>query len=100
MGRDFNIGDEVVIRDWDDMAQEFGLQTDGSIRCHLFFVTKMKDLCGRHFTIVSVSPSGAVILDPKPGRWNISTDMIRHVNDTDIPEIDLDGFLAVLVAES
>lgn len=41
------IGDTVVIRDWDDMVEEFGLDCNGNIQCNLFFTPSMKKFCGK-----------------------------------------------------
>lgn len=78
-------GDIVVIRDWDDMVEEYGYEDDDedSINCRFSFTSEMKPLCGEMATVVRVSPSGGLDLDfhhRKPGiryGWNYSTDMVR-----------------------
>lgn len=51
----YNVGDKVTIRQWDDMAAEFGLNKFGEIKVPEIFAVEMKDLCGKTFTITNVS---------------------------------------------
>lgn len=50
----FYLGDQVTIRQWDDMAAEFGLNKNGGIAIPGTFTTNMKSLCGKTFTINDV----------------------------------------------
>lgn len=50
-GEVYGIGDIVQIRDWDDMADEFGENKNGSINCPMVFVSDMRNLCGETFQI-------------------------------------------------
>ena len=52
---EFKVGDMVVIRDWDDMEKEFGLNCLGNIKCKCSFTTEMKKLCGQVAQIKSFS---------------------------------------------
>ena len=90
---DFCVGEEVVIRDWDDMAEEFnGGDEDRDIQCRSSFTTKMRYLCGEHAVITSIY---AIYADDKtacvdvrwlneslthPREWSITTDMIRKLD--------------------
>lgn len=64
----FKVGDRVRIRQWDDMAAEFGVDNDNDfedvIRCdnQPSFVEGMKNLCGRTATIKHISDDGWVQL--------------------------------------
>lgn len=51
----YQIGDQVTIRQWDDMAAEFGLNEFGEIKVPKIFAVEMKDLCGKTLTIINVS---------------------------------------------
>lgn len=42
----FQRGDHVRVREWDDMAAEFGYSYNGSIRCKHGFTKAMQYLCG------------------------------------------------------
>ena len=48
-------GDTVTIREWDDMAAEFGssdtLDDAPVIRCEAHFITKMRKYCGRDMVV-------------------------------------------------
>lgn len=50
----YNIGDEVTIRQWDDMKSEFGLNRRGSITVPESFTEEMKRYCGKTFTIARI----------------------------------------------
>lgn len=50
----YQIGDQVTIRQWDDMAAEFGLNECGEIKVPKSFTDGMKSLCGQTFTINDV----------------------------------------------
>lgn len=47
----FKVGDRVRIRQWDDMAKEFGTDSFGNIKCCNCFFKGMKNLCGKKATI-------------------------------------------------
>ena len=51
------VGDYVTIRDWDDMAEEYGVTRGGDIRCRLTFVQGMKRSCGNTYQIEEVCGS-------------------------------------------
>ena len=51
----YNVGDKVTIRQWDDMAAEFGLDEYGDIKVPNFFTMYMKKYCGQTFPIVHVN---------------------------------------------
>ena len=50
----YNVGDEVTIRQWDDMAAEFGLDGFGDINVSKTFTESMKQYCGQTLPIVYV----------------------------------------------
>ena len=51
----YNIGDKVTIRQWDDMASEFGLNEYGGIKVPKTFTEFMKKYCGQTLPIVHVN---------------------------------------------
>lgn len=52
--RNFKVGDRVVVRDWDDMAKEYGVNKWGDIAKDSQFTSSMKNLCGRTATVTAV----------------------------------------------
>ncbi len=49
----YNVGDKVTIRQWDDMAVEFGLNVFGDIKVpKACFTEPMRKYCGKTLTIV------------------------------------------------
>lgn len=53
--RDFKVGDRVVVRDWDDMEKEYGVNKWGDIPKDSQFTDSMKHLCGRTATVTCVA---------------------------------------------
>jgi hypothetical protein len=84
--RNFKIGDRVVVRDWDDMAKEYGTGSNGSIHHGSGFIDSMRHLCGRTATVESVlSDNIEVDFDDKSGDtvWGYDSWMF---NPTDAPD--------------
>lgn len=51
----YNVGDQVTIRQWDNMEPEFGLNEFGAIKVPAaFFTEPMKRYCGQTLSIVRV----------------------------------------------
>ena len=81
----FNVGDRVMIREFDDMKEEFGVNEYGEIKCRFTFTESMKYLCGKIGTITDVSYSGnyAISFDDETDAsyWSISDDMLEHIDN-------------------
>lgn len=98
---DFNVGDAVVIRDWYDMEQEFGLTEYGSIECQFHFVEDMREFCGERLVISYIDGRGHVHFKSHVSgmeEYNFSTDMIRHEGDSqyELPEVSVDEFISLI----
>lgn len=82
----FKVGDKVVIKDWDEMVKEYGIDPpSGSINCYPYhFVSSMRALCGEEATITKVYlKNWKVELEFKKSNlnyspWNYCVDMIKH----------------------
>lgn len=82
---EFKVGDRVRIRDWNDMAKEFGTSSNGDIPCENGFTKGMRYLCGSVCTIKQID-KGDVLLDEwdksnEDHSWSFSTDMIVKIYD-------------------
>ena len=86
MTREFNVGDKVVVREWDDMEREFGLTVGGSINCKCTFVPAMINLCGREFVITKIENEKTVY--GHDFSCFISVDMIKLVEEGTEIEFD------------
>lgn len=53
----FRVGDLVRIREWDDMAKEYGVDDNGDIKVYLGFPASEKALCGKVAQIVEIGTS-------------------------------------------
>lgn len=49
----YKIGDEIRIREWNDMEKEYGLRSTTAINCKYTFTDAMKHLCGKKAKIIS-----------------------------------------------
>lgn len=99
MQYDFNPGDRVRFRSWDDMKEEFGLDSyERYIDCRFQFVEDMRDLCGKEYTIDWIDADGEVGLESFDEPYTISTDMIEPVNcdQGELPDVSLDDLMGVL----
>ena len=87
---DFKIGDFVQFKEWDEMLQEFGVNSNGSIKVQCSFPKEMKCFCGVIAQITDVihrsgTDAKIVCLDfgeqAFSGDWfSFSTDMIKKIN--------------------
>ena len=74
----YEVGDRVLVKEWDDMASEYGIDEDGDIKTGVvFFVKAMKKYCGRIMTISSVESSEIFYFEDSG--WSFSNDMIEGV---------------------
>ena len=58
-------GDRIVIRDWDDMAAEYAIDSDGDIHMpeyDTYFTKEMRKLCGAHGVIISIDEDDWIYL--------------------------------------
>ena len=83
----FEIGDILRIRQWDDMADEFGIIGD-TIECKFGFTPAMRYLCGQKFTVKEIydgefqSEEGIENDTHSDDYWSISEDMLEMVEPT------------------
>lgn len=98
MRYDFSPGDRVVFRSWEDMEEEYGLDSRGCIQCKFNFVSDMRFLCGCEFTISWVDEDGEVGLEDFNYPFAISTAMIEplSVDQDDLPDVSIDALMGVL----
>lgn len=98
MGYIPSVGEKVRIRQWDDMAEEFG-SDDSGISCACFFMNDMKSLCGKEFTVTDVSNTGRInkygdkycLVRGCTTSYTISSDMIEPVDIVDSANVVFDS---------
>lgn len=73
--RKFKVGDKVRVREWDDMAKEFG-SDKRKIFCSCSFVDYMKPLCGKVFAVIEARSTDSYGLDGEASGWVFSDDML------------------------
>lgn len=96
----FHVGDVVRIREWDDMVEEFGTETDDDddeyIACTFSFVSEMRKYCGQEYTIRSIMGREVFFVnheelfqrDIDGWTWDISVDMIEPCQPPAAVEFD------------
>lgn len=84
MNHNFQIGDLVRVRDWDDMSVEYGphnnstfIQTPGNI----FYIQNMKKFCGNVYVIDSFSVDENYYLRDESGKLLNTSDSDFRFND-------------------
>ncbi len=96
----YEVGDKVLIRDWDDMEREFGLDSEGDIRSRCIFVQFMKRYCNQICTIKEITDFGnyTMLGDHSARDWAFSNDTIvgKVVEESEKP---VDEFTPHLLLE-
>ena len=76
----FQLGQRVRIRQWDDMAREFGSNSANNIPCAAIFASGMRYLCGQEFTIEEIRDNRRVSFIENDDFY-YSLDMIEPLYD-------------------
>ena len=87
------VGDIVRIREWDDMADEFDVNSVGDIECEFTFIKDMRKLCGLEFEITEIDEHKVY---GHHSSYSISFDMIESVEDRNDLELNDDELLMFL----
>lgn len=78
----FKVGDRIVVKEWNDMVEEFGVNKRGGIEAHGGFYEEMRELCGKTGTIKTMNEKSKFIMinfdDCTAQTWFVSTDMVKH----------------------
>ena len=91
----------VRVRDWDDMAAEFGINNLNSIDCEFNFTRKMSKFCGRKVVVEEILLSGAIrFVGGELYGWHISADMLEPIGDTPVAQPDVKDFNSILFSKT
>lgn len=94
---DIHIGDVVRIRQYEDMAREFGetkICNTRWVKTTRTFLYIMRYLCGRTFTVSELSPLGEIRSDEDNfDGFLITVDMVEPVEQIEYEYIDISTFL-------
>lgn len=108
----FKVGDYVRVRDWDDMAEEFGFDEDYDTYIDtpgFPYAESMEYLCGMEFEIsyIDVEDGHGVgrvygLKAAEDGDWCLSPAMLRLINDNfeGFDTSDMDKFLEMFPVKS
>lgn len=108
---EIKVGDRLRIRDWNDMAVEFGMDRDGDITIDVnnertvWFTQDMEYLCGQTFTVREIVEDSVVWSyvseEPDPTDWTIIAPMLEPAGDPEpvsAPE-DSGGLFSFLLSQ-
>lgn len=70
----YKVGDKVIIRSWEDMARQFGVDSCGDIMVKHLFTIGMRQYCGTTMTIERISGERFYM---KGSRYIFGTDMFE-----------------------
>ena len=73
----YKVGDKVKVREWDDMAKEYGIGSYGEIKND--FVKSMRKYCGKTVTIIVAETSYYYVDDDC---WLFTDEMLKPAADT------------------
>jgi hypothetical protein len=89
----FKEGDRIIVKDWSEMVDEFGIDKYGNIPCENTFLKEMKILCGKIFTISTVcneckdytfcTEESLRLYGEGFNKYYISDDMVKPANTID-----------------
>ena len=95
---EFNVGDLVRIRQWDDMVAQY--DAHGWINTHVYvFVRDMRYLCGKEFVITSIKHQVNDVYEVfgHGAHWHITNEMIELVEEDDIYDSEeIENFLGTI----
>lgn len=86
----YKVGDELRIREWDDMVSEFGMSSWGNIMCKNSFNEEMRYLCGNEFTVSKIINGDYFSVEniertrQHEEYWHISEDMLEPRTEEDL----------------
>lgn len=83
----FKVGDEVIIKSWEEMEKEYGIR-GGSIQTYKTFVEGMRRLCGARAVIIDLDDETVWLEFDKTNKKVIEEDE-NHYWDYDVQMIKL-----------
>lgn len=90
----YKIGDRVLLKTWEEMEKEFGLNNECSIDCKQYFTEDMKCFAGDTVTISDISYDYDYYeIEEDDGEFNYSDDMIKCLASETATKTNLDLFL-------
>ncbi len=73
---------KVLIKTWDEMEKEFGLDYSGDINCNQYFIVEMEENMPEDRIIeVTKDTKDTYTYKLAEGTWTISDDMIKRIID-------------------
>ena len=103
--KDIFPGMRVRIRQWDDMAEEFGYDEHASIQARFGFPKRMLYLCGQEFEVEKCDGESVLLVNhPKrdinelffDAPWSISADMLEEAEGSANQDVKVDDLFRII----
>jgi hypothetical protein len=73
----FNVGDKVLVRNWEDMEKQFGLSEDGNIKTNkIKFTPDMREFCGKSVIIAKIHRDKYYLIEEGTIKFKFTDDML------------------------
>jgi len=96
--KEIKIGDIVKIREWDDMAQEYGVADNGSIKVCMGFPASAKMLCGKVAQITEIGRGVRLkLVNPVKAPYvYFTTDMLEPLSAKGRADVEIGSYAKVV----
>lgn len=87
MKHTFKVGDRVQFKSWEEMEEEFGIDSAGDIKIQYYFTKSMKEFCNTYATIKKIYGDSEVLLKDFSkqglcyGNYIFTLDMLKPVKE-------------------
>ena len=94
----FRVGDLVTIREWDDMAQEYGVADNGDIKVCMGFPASAKMLCGKVAQITEIGRGVRLkLVNPVKAPYvYFTTDMLEPLSAKGRVDVEIGSYAKVV----
>lgn len=87
----YEIGDTVIVRDWDDLVSEYGLKSNGFIGGDTYMITPMRKFCGKVFHVSYVDTGSRYVeLAEDHLQLHFGFSAIAPYKEPSLPDVDID----------
>lgn len=76
----YKIGDKVRVRQWDDMAKEFGVDNGNILINGFYFIKEMKQYCGKTYEVYDTGLHYILATENEVLEWYFTDSMLEDVN--------------------
>lgn len=87
----YEIGDTVIVRDWDDLVSEYGLKSNGFIGGNTYMIAPMRKFCGKVFHVSYVATGSRCVRFAEDHlQLSFWFSAIAPYKEPSLPDVDID----------